>query len=69
MSSLDNNLFTYFTQNLRNIIPTFRYLIAKDENGKAVGLSHFRFDLDNDIEVLYWYMLQFVLFCIFISSF
>ena len=33
-----------------------RYLIAKDENGKAVGLSHFRFDLDNDIEVLYWYV-------------
>ena len=34
------------------------YLIAKDESGKAVGLSHFRFDLDNDIEVLYCYEIQ-----------
>lgn len=33
-----------------------RYLIAKDESGKGVGVSHFRFDLDNDTEVLYWYV-------------
>jgi hypothetical protein len=38
------------------VIVLQRYLIAKDESGKAVGLSHFRFDLDNDIEVLYWYV-------------
>lgn len=34
------------------------YLIAKDENEKGVGLSHFRFDLDNDVEVLYCYEIQ-----------
>ncbi|XP_046848879.1 N-alpha-acetyltransferase 40-like isoform X2 [Xenia sp. Carnegie-2017] len=34
------------------------YLIAADENGKSVGLSHFRFDLDNDVEVLYCYEIQ-----------
>ena len=31
-----------------------RYLIAKESSGKPVGCSHFRFDLDESIEVLYW---------------
>ena len=34
--------------------PHIRYLIAKDEGGKCVGMSHFRFDLDEGDEVLYW---------------
>lgn len=29
------------------------YLIATYE-GKNIGFSHFRFDLDDDVEVLYW---------------
>lgn len=29
------------------------YLLASSE-GKMIGFSHFRFDLDNEIEVLYW---------------
>ena len=31
-----------------------RYLLAKCESGKAIGFSHFRFDLDEGDEVLYW---------------
>ena len=32
------------------------HLIATSE-GKNVGFSHFRFDVDDDKEVLYWYEL------------
>ena len=31
-----------------------RYLIARDDDGNNVAVSHFRYDLDNDIEILYW---------------
>lgn len=31
-----------------------RYLMAKDESGKGVAFSHFRFDLEEGDEVLYW---------------
>lgn len=34
------------------------YLIAKTDAGKAVGFSHFRFDLDEADEVLYCYEIQ-----------
>lgn len=34
------------------------YLMAKDEQGKFVGMSHFRFDLDEGDEVLYCYEIQ-----------
>ncbi|XP_065219269.1 N-alpha-acetyltransferase 40 [Planococcus citri] len=37
-----------------------RYLIAKAPDGKLVAFSHYRFDLDFDIEVLYCYELQLV---------
>lgn len=30
------------------------YLIAKSVEGNLLGFSHFRFDLDEGIEVLYW---------------
>lgn len=30
------------------------YLIAKDPEGKHLGFSHFRFDMDYGDEVLYW---------------
>ncbi|KAJ8914358.1 hypothetical protein NQ315_011346, partial [Exocentrus adspersus] len=36
------------------------YLIAKEEKGDMLGFSHFRFDLDQGIEVLYCYELQLV---------
>lgn len=32
------------------------YLIAKSPDGLFLGFSHFRFDLDEGIEVLYWYV-------------
>lgn len=35
-----------------------RYLIARAESGKAVGFSHFRFDLEEGDEVLYCYEIQ-----------
>lgn len=35
-----------------------RYLIAKAHDGKYLGFSHFRFDMDYDDEVLYCYELQ-----------
>lgn len=35
-----------------------RYLIAKDVDGRIVAFSHYRFDIDFDIEVLYCYELQ-----------
>lgn len=35
-----------------------RYLIARTPEGKLVAFSHYRFDLDFDIEVLYCYELQ-----------
>ena len=31
-----------------------RYLMAKDDAGKGVAFSHFRFDLEEGDEVLYW---------------
>lgn len=31
-----------------------RYLIAQSSDGKRLGFSHFRFDMDFDDEVLYW---------------
>lgn len=34
------------------------YLIAKTDSGKAVGFSHFRFDLEEGDEVLYCYEIQ-----------
>lgn len=30
------------------------YLIAKSNDGILLGFSHFRFDLDEGVEVLYW---------------
>lgn len=30
------------------------YLIAQSVDGTYLGFSHFRFDLDEGIEVLYW---------------
>lgn len=33
------------------------YLIAQRSDGKLLGFAHFRFDLDEGIEVLYWYAL------------
>lgn len=35
-----------------------RYLIAREESGKAVAFSHFRFDLEEGDEVLYCYEIQ-----------
>ncbi|KAK9686832.1 Acetyltransferase (GNAT) family [Popillia japonica] len=34
------------------------YLIAQSKDGKPIGFSHFRFDLDEGVEVLYCYELQ-----------
>jgi hypothetical protein len=35
--------------------PSSRYLLARDSNAqKLLGFISFRFDLDQDIEVLYW---------------
>lgn len=34
------------------------YLIARTEEGRPVGISHFRFDLDFDDQVLYCYEIQ-----------
>ena len=30
------------------------YIVARDTEGQPVALVHFRFDVDEDIEVLYW---------------
>lgn len=30
------------------------YLIAQGADGTPLGFSHFRFDLDEGVEVLYW---------------
>ena len=30
------------------------YLIARDNDGKPVAFTHFRFDMEFDEEVLYW---------------
>lgn len=35
-----------------------RYLLAKDADNNVVAMSHFRFDVDEDIEVLYCYEVQ-----------
>ena len=32
----------------------FRYLLATNEENDIVAASHFRFDIDEGIEVLYW---------------
>jgi len=34
------------------------YLICKDEDGNNVAFAHFRFDLEDDVEVLYLYEIQ-----------
>ncbi|XP_005090676.1 N-alpha-acetyltransferase 40 [Aplysia californica] len=34
------------------------YLVAKDQDGKPVAFSHFRFDMELDTEVLYCYEIQ-----------
>lgn len=31
-----------------------RYLVARNQDQAPVAVVHFRFDLDADIEVLYW---------------
>ena len=31
------------------------YLMAESEAGVPLGFSHFRFDLDEGVEVLYWW--------------
>jgi len=31
-----------------------RYLMAFDGEKNIVAMSHFRFDLDEDVEVIYW---------------
>ena len=44
---------SYFNNMLS--IYLYRYLIVKENGGQAVALSHFRFDLDENMEeVLYW---------------
>ncbi|XP_065681784.1 N-alpha-acetyltransferase 40 isoform X2 [Hydra vulgaris] len=35
-----------------------RYLLVKDHEENFLGMAHFRFDVDNDIEVLYCYEIQ-----------
>ncbi|GFR60797.1 N-alpha-acetyltransferase 40 [Elysia marginata] len=30
------------------------YLLARDQDGRPVAFSHFRFDVEIDMEVLYW---------------
>jgi len=35
-----------------------RYLLAYDADDKVVAMSHFRFDVDEDVEVLYCYEVQ-----------
>jgi len=35
-----------------------RYLLASNPDGKIVAMSHFRFDVDDDVEVLYCYEIQ-----------
>ncbi|KXJ05786.1 hypothetical protein AC249_AIPGENE8480 [Exaiptasia diaphana] len=38
---------------------TARYLIVRDSEDKGVALSHFRFDLDENMdEVIYWYQVD-----------
>ena len=42
------------------------YLVAwdLDQNNAPVAAVHFRFDMDNDDEVLYWLVLKFsIVFC------
>lgn len=36
------------------------YLIAKDQENKPVAMVHFRFDIDEEIEVLYCYEIQLI---------
>ncbi|KAK3702657.1 hypothetical protein RRG08_042645 [Elysia crispata] len=36
------------------------YLIARDQDGKPVAFSHFRFDVEIDMEVLYCYEIQLI---------
>jgi len=32
------------------------YLLAEDDKGELIAFSHFRFDMDDGIPVLYWYV-------------
>ena len=34
---------------------SFRYMFAVDGEENVVAMAHFRFDTDDDIEVLYWW--------------
>ena len=36
--------------------PAAWYLIATDADEQLIGFSHFRFDIDDGVEVLYWYI-------------
>lgn len=41
------------------------YLIARNaEDNKPTAMVHFRFDIDEDEEVLYWLVLCLYLFCL-----
>lgn len=45
----------YLSMKLKSFSPIcHRYLMAKDDLGKGVAFSHFRFDLEEGDEVLYW---------------
>ena len=35
-----------------------RYLMCYDDNGNMIAMCHFRFDTDEDVEVLYCYEIQ-----------
>ena len=34
----------------------YRYLLAVDGEKNIIAMSHFRFDVDEDVEVLYWFV-------------
>jgi hypothetical protein len=40
------------------------YLIVRNKDGEPVAFVHFRFDMEYDEEVLYWYV-ELVIFCLF----
>lgn len=46
------------------------YLVARDadDNNNPVGMVHFRFDLDDGDEVLYWYNMPMCGFCFHILN-
>ena len=41
---------------LPSLLLSLSFLIAKDAAGRPVGFVNFRFDLDESIEVVYWYV-------------